>query len=526
MKAKNITVLDSTLRDGAQGEGISFSIEDKLAIVSTLDELGVDYVEAGNPFSNPKDIEFFQKLEKIKLKNTKIVAFGSTRRKDCTPSEDKNLQAILSANTPAVAVFGKCWLLHVTEIINTDGQTNYEMIFDTVSYLKEQGKTVFFDAEHFFDGYKDNPEYAMGALQAAFDAGADSLDLCDTNGGCFPDEIAQIVSKVTEKFGNKVGIHAHNDKGMAVANSVMAVISGATQVQGTFLGFGERCGNANLSAIIPNLQLSKGCMCIPKENMRMLTTTAKEIAEIANVAIRGNQPYVGSSAFAHKAGMHADGVLKLSRSFEHIDPSEVGNERRILMSEITGRNAILEKIHKINPNIKKSSPETAKILAELKELESKGYQFEGADSSFEMLIRRNIGAYKSFFKLINYKIISGRPSEDGCLATATVKVQVGDKTQLMAAEGNGPINALDKALRFSLEVFYPELKKMRLIDYKVRVMDGKSATASVVRVLITSTEGKNLWTTVGVSSDVVEASRLALTESIEYLLIKNQDETL
>lgn len=520
---KKITVLDSTLRDGAQGEGISFSIEDTLAIVKALDRLGIDYIEAGNPFSNPKDIEFFNRLNKLELKHSKIVAFGSTRRKDCTAEEDKNLQALLSAHTPAVAVFGKCWLLHVTNIINTDGKTNYDMIYDTVSFLKKQGKTVFFDAEHFFDGYKDNPEYAMGALQAAFDAGADSLDLCDTNGGCFPDEIAEIVSKVSERFNGKVGIHTHNDKGMAVANSVMAVLSGATQVQGTFLGFGERCGNANLSTIIPNLQLSKNCICIPKENMTSLTTIAREVAEIANVSIKGNEPYVGSSAFAHKAGMHADGVLKLSRSFEHIDPSKVGNERRILMSEITGRGAVLEKIHKINPDITKSSPETAKILAELKELESKGYQFEGADSSFEMLIRRNLGAYKSFFKLLNYKIISGRPSEPGCLATATVKVQVGDKTQLMAAEGNGPINALDKALRFSLEVFYPELKKMRLIDYKVRVMDSKSATASVVRVLITSTEGKNVWTTVGVSSDVVEASRLALTESIEYMLIKYRE---
>lgn len=525
MREKRITILDSTLRDGAQGEGISFSIEDKLAIVSALDSLGIAYIEAGNPFSNPKDIEFFKRVNALNLKHAQLVAFGSTRRKDCTAREDKNLQALLKAETPAVAVFGKCWLLHVTEILHTDGQTNYDMIYDTVSFLKEQGKTVFFDAEHFFDGYKNDPEYAMGALQAAFDAGADSLDLCDTNGGCFPDEIESIVTEVVKRFGNKVGIHTHNDKGMAVANSVMAVHAGATQVQGTFLGFGERCGNANLSTIIANLQLSKNCLCIPREKLEELTPTARKVAEIANISIKGNEPYIGNSAFAHKAGMHADGVLKLPKSFEHIDPESVGNERRILMSEMTGRGAVLEKIHKINPHITKESPETAKILAELKELENQGYQFEGADSSFEMLIRRNLGAYKSFFKLLNYKILSGRPCEEGCSATATVKVQVEDKTQVMAAEGNGPINALDKAIRHALEVFYPQLKTMHLIDYKVRVMDSKCATAAVVRVLITSSDGEHVWTTVGVSGDVVEASRLALTESIEYMLIKNKDKS-
>lgn len=519
---KKITIFDSTLRDGAQGEGISFSIEDKLAIVSALDELGIDYIEAGNPFSNPKDIEFFQHFSKVPLKNSKLVAFGSTRRKDCKAEDDKNLSALLSANTPAVAIFGKCWYLHVTKILGTDGNTNFNMIYDTVSYLKSKGKIVFFDAEHFFDGYKDNREYAMAALKAANDAGADSLVLCDTNGGAFPDEISSIVADVVKTFGDKVGIHAHNDKGMAVANSCMAVMSGANHVQGTYLGYGERCGNANLSTIIPNLHTARGFNCIPSENIKKITPIARKIAEISNISIKSNEPYVGSSAFAHKAGMHADGVLKLPKSFEHIDPEVIGNERRILMSEIAGRGAVLEKIHKIDPAIEKSSPETAKILYELKELESKGYQFEGAESSFELLIRRNLGKYKKFFELITYRVMGGRPSDDDSTsATAIVKVSVGDQTQLMAAEGNGPINALDKALRHALEVFYPMLKKMHLSDYKVRVMDGKNATAATVRVLITSTDGKNVWTTVGVSGDVVEASRLALTESIEYKLIKD-----
>lgn len=516
-----VYILDSTLRDGAQGEGISFSIEDKLAIVKALDKLGIDYVEAGNPFSNPKDIEFFQNANALELKHTQLVAFGSTRRKDKTADTDPNIKALLSAQTPAVAVFGKCWMLHVTEILGTDGDTNLKMIYDTVKYLKEQGKTVFFDAEHFFDGYKDNSEYAVKALQAAFDAGADSLVLCDTNGGAFPDEVQKITSEIAQKFNNKVGIHTHNDRGLAVANTVMGVLAGATHVQGTYLGFGERCGNACLATVIPDLQIGKGYSCIEKENLCILTPSARKIAEVCNISIKRNEPYIGTAAFAHKAGMHADGVLKLSRSFEHISPDTVGNERKFLMSEISGRGAVIEKINKINPHITKDSPETAKVLEQLKNLESMGYQFEGADSSFEMLIRRNIGAYKNFFELLNYKIINSQPSEDGCSATATVKVKVGDKTQLMAAEGNGPINAFDQALRFALEVFYPTLKKMRLIDYKVRVMDSKSATAATVRVLITSTDGNRVWTTVGVSGDVVDASRLALTESIEYKLIKD-----
>lgn len=519
MQYNNVEILDSTLRDGAQGEGISFSVEDKLGIVKALDDLGVSYIEAGNPGSNPKDLEFFERAARLNLKHSSLVAFGSTRRKNITVQQDANIKALINAGTPAVAVFGKCWFLHVKEIIGTTAEENFAMIYDTCRYLKESGKKVFFDAEHFFDGYKEDPDFAMKALEAADSAGADCLVLCDTNGGAYPDEIYEITKAVDERFKGKVGIHTHNDRSMAVANSVMAVRAGAVQVQGTFLGYGERCGNANLSSVIPNLQIKYGIGCIPESRLKKLTQTAREIAEISNISIKRNEPFVGISAFAHKAGMHADGVLKLPRSFEHINPETVGNERRFLMSEISGRTAVLEKIKKINPHLTKDSPETVKIVNQLKELEQQGYQFEGADSSFEMLIRKNLGAYKPFFELINYKVSAGRPCEQGCSATATVKIKVGDKQQLMAAEGNGPINAIDKALRSALEVFYPSLKKMRLIDYKVRVMDSKQATGAAVRVLITSTDGKKVWTTVGVSEDVVEASRFALTESIEYKLI-------
>lgn len=517
----DIEIFDSTLRDGAQGESISFSVEDKLSIVKALDDIGVPYIEAGNPFSNPKDIDFFKKANDMRLKHSVLVAFGSTRRKGLTAEDDSNLAALLSAETKAVAIFGKSWLLHVEEILKTDAQTNLEMISDTVSFLKKHGKTVFFDAEHFFDGYKNNSEYALASLSAAQKAGADRIVLCDTNGSSMPDEIFEITKTVCEKINCPIGIHTHNDGAMATANSIMAVKAGATHIQGTFLGFGERCGNCALSSVIPNLQLKLGLNCLPKGKLSLLTPTARKIAEITNISIKRNEPFIGTSAFAHKAGMHADGVLKIPKSFEHIDPNSVGNERKILTSEIAGRGAILCKIQEINPHINKDSKETIAILNKLKELESFGYQFEGAEASFEMLIRRELGAYKKFFEIINYKIITGMPCEINLSTTAVVKIKVGDKTQVMAAEGNGPINAFDRALRFALEVFYPRLTKMRLIDYKVRVMDSKQATASSVRVLITSTDSKHIWTTVGVSGDVVDASRIALVESLEYKLLRD-----
>ncbi len=528
MEKRTVEILDSTLRDGAQGEGISFSVEDKLHIVSLLDRLGVAYIEAGNPGSNPKDLEFFHRAAHMGLRHASLVAFGSTRRKGISVEEDSNVKALLSAQTETVCIFGKCWKLHVDEILKTSREENLSMIGDTVKFLVSEGKQVFFDAEHFFDGYKDDPEFAMEALMAAVRNGASAVVLCDTNGGSFPMEISEITKRVVlacREYGVEVGIHTHNDIGMAVANSVLAVQAGASQVQGTYLGFGERCGNAALSTVVATLQLKAGMSCIPEENLPLLTQTARSVAEIANVTLRTTEPYVGSSAFAHKAGMHADGVLKLPRSFEHVPPEKVGNERRFLMSEMSGRTAVLEKIQRIRPELRRDSPETFAVMEALKGLEAKGYQFEGADSSFELLIRKNTGEYRPFFELIHYKIISTRPADLDCSATAAIKVRVGDKVQLMAAEGNGPVNALDKALRFALEVFYPQLRQVHLIDYKVRVLDSKDATAAVVRVLITSTDGKNVWTTIGVSGDVLEASWLALVDSVEYKLIRDLEDS-
>lgn len=516
---KKVEIFDSTLRDGAQAEGIAFSVEDKLRIIEALDQIGVDYIEAGNPGSNPKDMEFFARAAAMDLQHGRLVAFGSTRHKNIKPEEDKNLAAILSAGTKAAAIFGKCWDLHVLQILGTTLEENLRMIEESCAFLQAAGREVIFDAEHFFDGYKHNPSYAMEALGAAVQGGAECLALCDTNGGCFPHEISEIVKVVCETFpGVRVGIHCHNDIGCAVADSVAAVLAGAVQVQGTYLGFGERCGNANLSTLIPDLQLKLGYTCIPEENMHMLTSAALRVAEIANTSVKRNEPYVGRSAFAHKAGMHADGVLKCSQSFEHINPEVVGNERRFLMSEMTGRTAVLRKIHRVAPNLRRDAPETFAIINELKRLEQVGYQFEGADGSFELLVRRQLGLFKSSFHLVSYKVLDELPYDESHSATATIKVRVGDRLQISAAEGDGPVNALDTALREALCVFYPCLHKVRLIDYKVRVMEPKDATAATVRVLITSTDGDEVWSTVGVSSDVIEASWFALVDSIEYRL--------
>lgn len=516
-----VTIFDSTLRDGAQAEGVSFSVEDKIKIVRAIDELGIGYVEAGNPGSNPKDLEFFERIKSIELKNTKVAAFGSTRRRGISPSEDGNVQALLGAGVNTVAIFGKSWDFHVTDIINATLQENLEMIYDTISYLKDNGKEVVFDAEHFFDGYKNNPEYAMKTLDSAVQAGADCLCLCDTNGGTFPDEIYEITKKVVDRFDAIVGIHAHNDCGMAVANSVMAVKAGATHVQGTMTGFGERCGNTNLSTVIPDLQLKLNYNCIPDENMKKLTHIAREVSEIANLKLNDRAPFVGKTAFAHKGGMHVDGVSKNSKSFEHIDPELVGNERKFLTSEVAGRTTILSMIQKIAPNIEKNSPETVKIIDRLKELEYEGYQFEGAEGGFELVIRKELGKYKPFFELETFKIVGDYPSDVDESATAMIKISVDGKKEITAAEGEGPVNALDRALRKALEVFYPALSAVHLTDYKVRVLDGGSATASKVRVLIESSDGVDSWTTVGVSKDIIEASWGALVDSIEYKLIKD-----
>ncbi len=521
---KNIEILDSTLRDGSQGEGISYSVQDKIHIVQALDELGVKFIEAGNPGSNPKDMEFFQRAKELNLKNSKIVAFGSTRRKDSSCAEDSNLQSLLSAETETVVIFGKTWDFQATEILHASPEENLEMINDTCAYLKQRGRNVIFDAEHFFTGYKSNAEYAMKALQAAIDGGASVLCLCETKGGAMLDECRKGVHEAVARFakGAKIGIHTHNDSGLAVANSLVAVEEGATHVQGVLLGFGERTGNANLSAVIANLQLKMNYQCIPDENLKLLTPICKRVSEISNIPLESGLPYVGQNAFAHKAGMHIDAVLKNPFAYEHISPETVGNERVFLMSEVAGRSMVIEKIKKFDPTITKSNPKVSEIMTKVKDLEHQGYQFEGADGSFELLVRKCIGKYQPFFKLCYYKTSDESPLiEKGLYSFAQLKIEVDGHEEISAGEGNGPVNSLDVALRTALKSFYPRVQDIHLTDYKVRVLDGKSATAARVRVLIESTDGTDSWTTIGVSCDVIEASWLALVDSFEYKLIKD-----
>lgn len=518
MLKRKIEILDSTLRDGAQGEGISFSVSDKLNIVKALDAFGVDYIEAGNPGSNPKDMEFFQRASQIKLKHAKLCAFGSTCRHGVLPKDDKNVQALLAANTDTLVIFGKSWDLHVEKILNITLTENLKIVADTITYLKSLGKYVIFDAEHFFDGYKSNPEYAMEVLEHALKGGADVLALCDTNGGSMPEEVERLTSLVVKRFPNaKISIHCHNDSGCAVANSMISVAAGTTLVQGTFTGIGERCGNADLSVILPNLKIKMGYDC--SGDLTKLYATTRSIADISNTQIDNNKPYIGRSAFAHKGGMHIDGVLKLNSSFEHINPEEVGNKRKFLMSEVAGRSTLVAKTAQIFPNLTKDSPEIALILEKLKEMEHYGYHFEAADASFELLVKRVLGIYKPHFKLVLYKTMGEFPvPEGGMPASATIKVEVDGKEEITAVMGNGPVNALDLALRKSLTVFYPSIKDIQLADYKVRVLEENSTTAAKVRVLIETSDKKRSWTTIGVSNDIIEASLIALVDSIEYKL--------
>lgn len=521
---KQIQVLDSTLRDGSQGEGISYSVQDKINIVKALDELGITFIEAGNPGSNPKDMEFFEEAKKLSLKHAKLVAFGSTRRKGIKCAEDANVQSLLAAGTEYVCIFGKTWDFQVTDIIHATLDENLEMIRETVAFLVENKKKVIFDAEHFFTGYKANPDYTMKCLEVAVEGGASCLCLCETKGGAMPRQCFEYTKAVVDAFGNKasVGIHTHNDSGLAVANTLIAVEAGATHVQGVLLGFGERTGNANLSTIIADLQIKLGYKCIPDENIKILTPICKRVAEITNIALDPGMPYVGASAFAHKAGMHIDAVIKNPFAYEHITPETVGNERVFLMSEVAGKSMIVEKVQKFDPTLTKSSPVVAEIVKKVKDLEHEGYQFEGADASFEILVRKTMGKYQPFFNLHYYKTSGEFPrlDDDQC-AFAQIKIDVDGKVEITAGEGDGPVNALDQAMRKALEQFYPSLSQVHLTDYKVRVLDGKSATASRVRVLIESSDGDSHWATMGVSSDVIEASYLALVDSFEYKLIKD-----
>lgn len=520
---QQLKIYDTTLRDGSQCKGVSFSVEDKLKIAQKLDHLGVDYIEGGWPGSNPKDHDFFQRVKNLSLKKAKISAFGSTRHPSCSVAEDANIKALLSAPVQTIAVFGKCWDFHVRNALGVTLKENLNMILETVSFLKMKGREVFFDAEHFFDGFRHNPEYALAAINRATQGGADLIVLCDTNGGVFPLELQEIIKRVKSEVSIPLGIHAHDDAGMAVANSIVAVQSGFQQVQGTINGYGERCGNANLCTIIPNIQLKLNLSLISSEQLAGLTKLSRYVAEMANIVPNERQPYVGNNAFTHKGGIHVDAVNKNPETYEHASPEMIGNRRQILVSELSGKSNVLYKTKANNLNLNKNDTSTKTILETLKKMEYEGYQFEGADGSFDLLVWKAMNAYQPLFGLHGFRVIIERHHNDGLHCEATIKVGVGDKRVHTAAEGNGPVNALDNALRKALEQFYPELKDIKLVDYKVRVLDGKDGTEAKVRVLIESRDEQKTWGTVGVSSNIIEASWLALVDSIEYGILSQKN---
>ena len=516
-----IQIYDTTLRDGAQGEGMSLSVNDKLLIAQRLNQFGIHYIEGGWPGSNPKDMTFFKEIQKLEIDRSKIVAFGSTRRADKKVAEDSNVKGLLEAGTKAVTIFGKSWDFHVTEVFRSTLAENLKMIYDTVSYLKEKGLEVIYDAEHFFDGFKENQEYALKTLAEAARAGADNLTLCDTNGGTLPEEVKKAVAAVKKAVKTPLGIHCHNDCNVAVANSIAAVEEGAVLVQGTINGYGERCGNANLTSIIPILLLKMKNMSIPVLNISELTHVSHYVAEVCNMPLEFNQPFIGRSAFAHKGGVHIDAVQKNVKTYEHMDPKEVGNHRRFLSSELGGRANLLVKARGLDIDLKKDSPETRQILEEVQKLENEGYQFEAAEASFQLLIQRILGREKKFFKVEAASVPNENIGDKSSAAAANVKVRVGDKVvSEQEDKGDGPVDALYKALKKCLVKFYPQIGKIHLTDYKVRVVDSKSGTGAKVRVFITFQDEQEDWTTVGVDKNIIEASWKALVEAIEYKLLK------
>jgi len=515
---KTVYLYDTTLRDGTQSEEVSLSVLDKVAIAEKLDDFGIHYIEGGYPGSNPKDKEFFERARKMRWKNSVMCAFGMTRRVGKKVDEDANMKALVAAGTPVITVVGKSWDFHVIEALRTTLEENLRAVKDTVAYLKKNADKVFFDAEHFFDGYRHNPKYAMKVLAAAVDAGADVLVLCDTNGGTLPSDISRIVKEVRKATSTAIGIHTHNDGEMAVANTLAAVECGATQVQGTINGYGERCGNANLCSILPALELKMGREVLPKGQLRKLTDLSRYVAEVANVGQWLHQPYVGDAAFAHKGGMHVSAIRRHPKTYEHLEPEVVGNHRRVLISDLSGRSNILSKIQEQGLKFNPHDPSAEKILEEIKDLEHKGYQFEGADASFELLARRAMGEHEPFFELKGFRVIDEKRSEkETPIAEATIMIAVDGKVAHTAALGNGPVNAMDNALRKALEKFYPEVADVQLIDYKVRVIQ-QSGTGSSVRVLIQSGDKEASWGTVGVSHNIIEASWQALVDSIRFKL--------
>jgi 2-isopropylmalate synthase len=516
-----IHIYDTTLRDGSQGEGVNFSLQDKLLITRRLDELGVDFIEGGYPLSNPKDFEYFQEVRKLPLKHARVAAFGMTRRKNCRAAEDTCLKALIDSQAQVLTIVGKTWDMHVRDVLGTTLEENLAMIADSVAHGRTHGRDVLYDAEHFFDGFKHNPDYALQTLKAARQAGASVLILCDTNGGTLPEEIAERVARVRQALPDAaLGIHCHNDCDVAVANSLAAVYQGATQVQGTVNGIGERCGNADLISIIANLALKRDYEVLQPESLAKLTEVSRYVYEVANMNFRSGQPFVGASAFAHKGGMHAHAVARKTSSYEHIDPAAVGNERRILISELSGQSNILAKTQKYE--ITHDRALMTKILNAVQDLEHAGYEFEAAEASFDLLVKKALGRHEPKFERLAYRVNVETESTGRLLTEATVKVRIGDHVQHTVSDGDGPVNALDGALRKALSQDYPRLTEMQLVDYKVRVVNSRAGTAARVRVVIESRDDKDVWGTVGVSENIIEASWLALVDSFEYKLCKDE----
>lgn len=519
---KDVLIFDTTLRDGCQAEDISFTLEDKLRIAEKLEEMGVDYIEGGYPGSNPRDADFFKQVKRLRLKKAKIAAFGTTRKPSAKAAQDQSLKILLDAETPVVTLVGKAWDLHVRDDLRISKKVNLEMIEDSVAFVKQRGPEVIFDAEHFFDGFRSNPEYALECLKAAEAGGADCIVLCDTNGGSLPSHIQRAIASVKSVIKVSLGIHCHNDSDLVVANTVAAVEMGVVQVQGTINGYGERCGNLNLCSAIPNLQLKMGKRCLEPEQLKKLRDVSHFLYEMANIVPNKHQPYVGDSAFAHKGGLHVSGILKNRETYEHVDPELIGNRQRVLVSDLAGRSHIIYKAREYGIELKGEDPAVQDILRRIKDLESQGYEFEAAEASFELLIQEALGKKRKNFRLMRFRVIDEKRKEnEPPLSEATLMIEVDGVMEHAAAMGNGPVNALDQALRKALTKFYPSLREVGLLDYKVRVLSFGEGTAASVRVLIESGDTKDRWGTVGVSHNVIEASWQALVDSIDYKLYKD-----
>jgi 2-isopropylmalate synthase len=517
-----VKLYDTTLRDGAQGEGISYSVMDKLRIAEELDKLGIHFIEGGWPGSNPKDMEFYLKMSKKRLKNSALVAFGSTRKPHSKANQDNNLKALLKSRAKFVTIFGKTWDLHIKDVLRTTLDENLNMIKDTVAFLVSRGLSVFYDAEHFFDAYRENKDFSLKCLLTAQEAGAKTIILCDTNGGTLTSEVSKVIREIRPKIKVGLGIHCHNDAGLAVANSISAIEAGCDMVHGTINGYGERCGNADLIPIIANLKLKLGINCIDNDKLKELTRASHFVSEISNMRQRNDQPYVGISSFAHKGGVHINAVMKNPKTYEHIDPSLVGNRRRILVSELGGKTSIFLRAKELDLDLGKEDPKTKKILKMLQQLEHKGYHFEAAEASLELFIKKALKKYKDFFELEGFRVVVEKQAKKKITSEAIIKVRVKKIKEHTAAEGDGPVNALDNALRKALKDFYPTLAKMHLSDFKVRVLDEKAGTAAKVRVLIQSQDEADTWSTIGVSENIIEASWQALVDSVEYKLLKDK----